>query len=318
MDFLVGHFSNILAAFGLAALANFFWLFFWHHYSKKYTTPRKLLLKAFFLGILAAIFAAIFEKAILAGTLPRELLAILEHERTFADTQEILLIFGIVFFLIAVPEELLKFLFLRATLFVSKDFNQIIDGVKFGIVLALGFALVENLYFFSKQIIAAPLNIRGLLVLFLFRLFIPTLAHALYGGILGYYFGLARFYKIFRKSFLWQGILVVVALHTFFNFLTLTPFNIFIYLLLIATLLLVMKWYTDRQNFQTFITQKPLRQVYPPIFTERKEMNALISILIGFNKKALLKIGLCPFCFKKLKKSFDKKCLYCGKIVDKL
>ncbi len=316
MDFLVENFPAILAALGLAVLANFFWLFFWYHYSKKYTTPRKLLLKAFVLGILAAVFAAILEKAILSGILPGELLAILEHEKTFADAEEIILVFGIVFFLIAVPEELLKFLFLRVTIFVSKDFNQIIDGVKFGIVLALGFALVENFYFLSKQVVAAPLDIRGLLVLFLFRLFIPTLAHSLYGGILGYYFGLARFYKIFRRNFLWQGMLIVIVLHTFFNFLTLTPFNIFIYFLLIGTLLIIMKWYTDRQNFQIFASQQPPRQVYPPIFTERKEMNALISILIGFNKKILSKLGLCPFCFKRLKISFDKKCLYCGKIVE--
>ncbi len=316
MGFIAENYSSILAALGLAMLANFFWLFFWYHYSKKYTTSWRLLWRAFIFGIIAAVFAAVFEKAILSGVLPRDLLSILEHERTLADTQEIILIFGIVFFLIAIPEEVLKFLFFRAVLLFNKHFNQVIDGVKFGIVLALGFALVENTYFFSKQVIAAPTDIHGILVLFLFRLFVSTLAHSLYGAILGYYFGLARFYAIFRRTFIWQGMFSVIALHTFFNFLTLTPFHVFIYILLIVTLLIVMKWYTDRQNFQMFVGQRPLRDVYPPLFAEHNEMNALINIFGKFNKGLLLRLGLCPFCYKRLK-IFNGKCTYCGRTIGK-
>lgn len=310
MDWLTENFLILLAAFGLAVLASLFWLIFWYHYSERYTTPRKLLLKALILGVVAAIFVALIERIIFIGWFPEDILAILYQERTIETLGEILLVFSIVLFFIALPEELLKFLFFKTALFNSPEFNQIIDGVKFGLVLGLGFALAENTYVFFNGLASHLLNLRSFLILFFLRLLLTTLAQSLYGAILGYYFGLAKFYKIFQRLFLTQGILTVVIMHNIFNFFTLTPFSLLIFVFLVTTLIVVMKWYTDRRNFQIIIAHRLPAELAPPILTEKKEMEALVSISTNFNLKILKKIGLCPFCLKRIKKE-EKICLYC-------
>lgn len=312
MGFFLENFSAIFISLGLAIFATLFWLYFWYYYSKKYTTPSKFLLKGFFLGILGAFLAFLLERVVLSGLLSRDLFLVFQQEKALTDLSEIILVFGLVFFLTALPEELLKFLFFKFSLFKSQHFNQIIDGIKFGIAVGLGFALVENTYFFQKQLSFSPLNTQDLFSLFLFRLFITTLAHSLYGGVLGYYFGLARFYKVFKNIFLWQGFLSVVIFHTFFNFLVLTPLNILTFLLLILTLIILMKWYTDRKNFQILLSQKLPQKAKPPILTEQKEMQALIAEGTKSNFRIVRKLGLCPFCFKRIKKE-EEHCHYCGR-----
>jgi len=309
MDFTVEKFYLLLAALGLAGIATFFWLGFWFHYSEKYSTPRKLLFKALLLGVIAASFAALIERVVFIGWLPKDILNILSQERSIQSIREILLIFSIVFFFIAIPEELLKVLFFKTALFDSPQFDQVIDGMKFGLVLGLGFALVENIYIFFHHFALYLLELKNVIILFSIRLLIATLAHSLYGGILGYYFALAKFYKIFRKIFLTQGIFTVIIMHTLFNFLLLTPFYPLLSCLLIIALVVVMRWYTDRMHFQVLVNKKPLPFLSPPILAERKEMQALISIG-HFNFKILAKFGLCPFCFKKIKKG-EKICHYC-------
>ena len=309
MDFTIEKFYLLLAALGLAGIATFFWLGFWFHYSEKYSIPRKLLFKALLLGIIAASFVALIERVIFISWLPKDVLSILFQEKSIQSMREILLIFSIVFFFIAIPEELLKFLFFKTAFFNSPQFDQIIDGMKFGLVLSLGFALVENIYIFFHHFNLYLFELKDIVILFSVRFLIATLAHSLYGGILGYYFALAKFYKIFRKIFLIQGIFAVIIMHTLFNFLLLTPFYPLLSCFLIVALLVVMRWYTDRMHFQVLITKKPLLFLSPPILVEKKEMQALISIG-HFNFKILTKFGLCPFCFKRIKKG-DEICRYC-------
>lgn len=303
--------TKIFLSFLLATIATLFWLYFWYSYSKKYTTPRRFLLKAGILGILVAIFSALLEKVILAKIFPGALFLTFVPQKTLPFPNQFLLTFGIAFFLTALPEELLKFLILKFFLFNSRYFNQIIDGIKFGLVLGLGFALVENSYFFFQHLTFSSGIGGSFFYLFLFRFFITTLAHSLYGGILGYYFGLSQFYKIFKNIFLWQGFLTVVIFHTFFNFLILTPLNLFTFLLLIFTLILVMKWYNERRNFQLALAQASFQKIRPPLFTEPREIQALIAQGTGSNFRILKKIELCPFCFKKVPRE-GKICHYCG------
>jgi len=302
---------QFLHSFFLASLASLFWLYFWYHYSKKYTTPHSFLLKAFLLGGSVGVIAWLLEKKIFLGILPGEVLSLLEKEKSFADFGEILFVFGAVFFLTALPEEILKFLCLKFFLFKSKKFNQIIDGIKFGIVLGLGFALVENTVVFSVQLERGSIFWSHFFYLFLFRFFITTLTHSLYGGMLGYYFGLAKFYKIFQNTFLWQGFWSTVLFHSFFNFLVLTPLNLLTFLVLTSTLVLLLKWYTDRKNFQFALSSRLPSKVKTPIFAEPREIQALIAEGTNSDFRLAEKLGLCPFCFKKIDPE-KERCSYCG------
>jgi len=306
-NILMFDFPSLFVSFILAFSATCFWLYFWYYFSKKYTTPRKFLLKALIFGIIGAFVIAILEKTILTDFFPASIVSIIQQQRNFRDVKEALYVFGVVLFLTAFPEEILKFLIFRFSVFKSDKFNQIIDAIKFGLVLGLGFALVENTYFFFEQttIIQSSQNT---VILFILRFFITTLAHSLYGGIMGYYFGLSKFYKIFKSIFLWQGFISVVLLHTFFNFLVLSQLNIFNIVILIFILILLMKWYTDRSNFQMAISKKASK-IKTPIFSEQREIQALIAEGTKSDFHAVDKMGLCPFCFKKIE---GKVCSYCG------
>ncbi len=71
-------------------------------------------------------------------------------------------------------------------------FTRIIDGVEFSIAAALGFSLVENIVYF--QIIQdAFVDIKSVLPALLVRAIISTMAHIMFSGIFGYYYGKARF-----------------------------------------------------------------------------------------------------------------------------
>lgn len=310
---LIGNFPKILISLGLAFSATVFWIFFWYYFSRKYTTSRKALLGAFIIGVGAAVLAAFFERIIFPKIFPGSVFSIFRPESGFVVFEKIIFSFGAVFFLAALPEEIIKFFSLKLSFLKFKNFNQIVDGIKFGLILGLGFAIVENSFFFFEQLDNFFGSIRGLLSVFLFRFFITTLIHSLYGGILGYYFGLSRFYKVFKNIFLWQGFLFAVLIHTIFNFLVLTPLNIFIFLIILVFLSVLLKWYTDRRSFQEAVFEQLSEKIKLPMFAEKKEVQALLFEGTSSNFRILKKIGLCPFCFKKIKKdSVGAACQYCG------
>jgi len=298
-------------AFLLALLIAFFWLAFYYHSSKKLTTPQTFLLRIFFLGMGIAIVAAFLERGILANFFPKEISFIFCQGKTIRTPDECLFIFIFSSLFIALPEEFLKFIFFRKLILPSAKLNQIIDGIKSGIVLGLGFGTIENMVIFftylSGYSSVSPITIANL---FLMRLLVPTLAHSIYGGIMGYYLSLAKFHKIFQQRFLWQGFLTSFFLHSLFNFLIFTPLVLLTALLLIFTLLILLKWYSDRENFQLMLKKQSIN-LNPPLLTEPQEMQALISK--NLPKFGLLKhLGICPFCFKKLK-IVKGRCSYCGR-----
>lgn len=90
--------------------------------------------------------------------------------------------FLISFGMIAVVEELSKFLLLNVLCWRSKQFDYPYDGIVYAVFVSLGFAFTENLMY---------LNQYGLGVAFSRGIFsIP--AHAIFGVLMGYYIGLAK------------------------------------------------------------------------------------------------------------------------------
>ena len=85
-------------------------------------------------------------------------------------------------------EELIKFSILSEKVYREKFFDEPRDGLIYGIMIGLGFSLLEN-FFFGLTLVGVP---GGLLVV-VARGIITTFMHLLAGGIIGYYFGLAKF-----------------------------------------------------------------------------------------------------------------------------
>jgi RsiW-degrading membrane proteinase PrsW (M82 family) len=88
--------------------------------------------------------------------------------------------------IVAVAEETLKYIFLRFLAVPHNSFNEVYDGVLYGTAVSLGFATAENIMYvvFSGHDGLRVALLRGLLS-------VP--AHAMWGVMLGYYVGLAKF-----------------------------------------------------------------------------------------------------------------------------
>jgi RsiW-degrading membrane proteinase PrsW (M82 family) len=87
------------------------------------------------------------------------------------------------FVLAGLVEELAKFVVFMAVVYRWREFDEPFDGLVYGVAVALGLATLENYLVVSRL---------GLPVAWLRALFAVP-AHALFGGVMGYYAGRAKF-----------------------------------------------------------------------------------------------------------------------------
>ncbi|WP_106768000.1 glutamic-type intramembrane protease PrsW [Paenibacillus faecalis] len=82
-------------------------------------------------------------------------------------------------------EELFKWFVLYHLILNHTEFDEPYDGILYAVAIALGFATVENImYAWYSQAAFGPMMIRALL---------PVSGHAMFGVIMGYYIGKAKF-----------------------------------------------------------------------------------------------------------------------------
>jgi len=286
------------------SVSTLFWLSFFYYYSPRFTTPRRVLVVMFFGGMAVAAIAAWVELTLLEALPLLRALAL----RVFAPEsgQDVLQIAALSFLFVAPVEEIVKFVLLRIAIFNTRYFNQIIDGLKIGLAVGLGFATFENWLVFTRS---APEGLSpDALALFLLRMFGSTLAHALYGAVLGYYIGHARSSKLWGSSFLMRGLVTSVLMHGFFNsfiFLNLGAFSLFI---IFGALLVFFHWYTDREHLLRVSAGPAPEKITTPHFSERRELEN--TLLRSFPARILLASNLCPRCFRRVAR-IDALCPYC-------
>lgn len=94
--------------------------------------------------------------------------------------------FLIAFGLIAVVEELCKFIIANISSFRSKRFKYPYDGIVYAVAVSLGFAFIENFKYLHDQGLGIAIN----------RALFTIPAHAAFGVVMGYYLGLAKVCKL--------------------------------------------------------------------------------------------------------------------------
>ncbi|MBY6035670.1 intramembrane metalloprotease PrsW [Fictibacillus nanhaiensis] len=127
-------------------------------------------------------------------------------------------------------EEFLKWFLVFYGAYLHEEFNEPYDGIVYAAALSLGFASLENIFYLYTFGIEEAL-IRALL---------PVSGHALFGVIMGFYLGKAKF-SSGRKKILYLNLSLIlpIVLHGTFNFLLLSstkyiffymfPFMIFLW-----------------------------------------------------------------------------------------
>lgn len=174
------------------------WLWFWLREDKNNPEPRKYIFLAFVFGMISALLVLPVEE-FLSKFLPEVgLLPVI----VFASAEEIFKYFGAYF------SSLRK-----------RYMDEPIDAIIYMIVIALGFAALENTLFLIHSLKTTGGNIPQAFLVGNMRFIGATLLHTVSSGAIGFFVALS-FYKkkVLKKKYLLTGVILSVVLHTFFNF----------------------------------------------------------------------------------------------------
>jgi RsiW-degrading membrane proteinase PrsW (M82 family) len=112
------------------------------------------------------------------------------------------------FVVVAFTEELMKWTMVRLYAYKRTFFNEPFDGIVYGVMVSMGFATLENIGYVFQYGWQT-----GLL-----RMVLAVPAHATFGVLMGYYFGLARFVGKEREWGLKiRGLLLAVLFHGLYD-----------------------------------------------------------------------------------------------------
>ncbi len=128
-------------------------------------------------------------------------------------------------------EEFFKWLVLIVVIYKHIEFDDPYDGILYGASVSLGFATVENiLYLLTYGVDEA-----------LIRAMLPVSSHALFGVVMGYYLGRAKFSSMVKSRYqIAYALFIPLSLHMLYNaILTITglelllmvPFMLFLWVL---------------------------------------------------------------------------------------
>ena len=156
--------------------------------------PLILLLRALLIGVLIAIPVVLIEKFLMFFSLGMEGLGYAAYTS---------------FVVAGLTEEGMKFFALYLFFWRNKNFNERFDGIVYAVFIALGFAGIENIIYVFTGGYAVGL-VRALTA-------IP--AHALFGIVMGYYFGFAKYKPFYKKKYLLMAFFLPFAFHGLYDFL---------------------------------------------------------------------------------------------------
>jgi protease PrsW len=199
---------NVLIAILGGFIPAILWLWFWLQEDKQNPEPKKIIIKTFFLGMIAVPFAVVFQYVV---------------SRFFFNNLEIQEMFVVSFFLgligifiFALIEEIVKYIAANKSGLSDKANNEPIDPVIYMITAAIGFSALENTLY-----ILNPLLLNDTTTAFItgnFRFIGATLLHiassAIFGIFLSFYYSQK---KKFKAPYIFWGILFATVLHTIFN-----------------------------------------------------------------------------------------------------
>ncbi len=147
-------------------------------------------------------------------------------------------------------EEFFKWFILLIAIYRHVEFEDAYDGILYGASVSLGFATVENILYLLTY---------GQDIAFI-RALLPVSSHALFGVVLGYYIGRAKFaLEADKKRLLIIAFLAPFSLHLLYNSIFLIQ-ELFLYL--IIPFMLFLWWFglTRVKYAHTFAMQQYRRK----------------------------------------------------------
>ncbi len=205
----------ILLALALApGIAISIFIYFRDKYEKE---PLSLLLFSFLLGLLTII--------------PPLFIEIFFDSKGINENSGVLGSAVYAFLVVGLSEEGSKFLLLRFYPYRKKSFNEPFDGIVYAVMISMGFATAENLFYVLDGGVSVGIM----------RLFTAVPAHASFAILMGFFAGIAKFRKN-SASFLFLGLISAVIAHGFYDFFLFQNdypyFQLFAFVCLIVVIIL--------------------------------------------------------------------------------
>ena len=189
--------------FAISFGPGIFWMIYLYKKDKLEPEPKSLVIKIFFLGLLAAIPIAIVE--------------------TFFTVSR----FWLLILVAPVIEEFGKYLVVKKYAYPSPEFNEPMDGIIYASAAALGFASIENLgyiygtYSKTNALVSTEAAATAAITIAVMRALLSVPGHAIWSSMWGYELGKAKFLpETEGKKIVARGLFLAMFLHGVFNFMT--------------------------------------------------------------------------------------------------
>lgn len=201
----------MLATMGAAIAPGIALLSYFYLKDKYETEPLHMVVKMFIIGLLL-----VFPVMVVQYGFQEEL-----HFGMFAQA----------YVLAGFLEEFFKWFIIYYTVYQHVEFDEPYDGIVYAVAVSLGFATLENFFYLREHGGAAAAFYRALL---------PVSGHGLFGVLMGYYFGKAKFSPDpgRRRLYLWISLVLPVFLHGTYDFILLMKQAIWLWLMIPFMLIL--------------------------------------------------------------------------------
>jgi RsiW-degrading membrane proteinase PrsW (M82 family) len=150
----------------------------------------------------------------------------------------------------AAVEEAAKWLIVAVAVFRHAEFDEPYDGIVYATAASLGFATMENLLFALSE----PFSLSALMV----RALLPVSGHALFGVIMGYYFGRAKFIPHERAKYLAFSFVFPMFYHGLFDYVLLMAKSQWVWAMIP---LMVYLWVRSLYKMKRANQHSPLRMI---------------------------------------------------------
>jgi len=180
----------------LLAVAPIFIIIIYIYFKDKYEKePKRLLLYNFLLGAILSIIVTTIIYYVFDYMLP------------LTNNTSIFQQFIKAFIVVGLTEEFSKYIIVRYYAQKNKNFNEPFDGIVYAVMVSMGFAATENIFYVLV----------GGYQTALLRAFTAVPAHATFGILMGYYMGKAKFSNN-RIALNLTGLLLAIIFHGAYDF----------------------------------------------------------------------------------------------------
>lgn len=159
---------------------------------------------------------------------------------------------------VALIEESIKFVCLICYPFQGRFFNEPMDGIVYSVMIGMGFATLENIFYADRFGLETTLK----------RAFTAVPAHAAFAIIMGYFAGLAKFNRKNRFKLLALGLLLAIWVHGLYDFFLLQEMYDWLSGFAIVILFLAIKY--SRKMVLLHQANSPFKET-PKVYQEKEK-----------------------------------------------